>query len=190
MLSGTTIARMRRDGLSATARQRLGRLVVAVALTPGAAACDGDDGDTRPDTTKRAASPSAESSATSATKSPSAAPLFGKAVLIETRVLDAVKHKGVVRRTSRIGESPFCPGGRARGGSDGAAITTTFYCSGGTLTVRYSPAQRSLVQGAAWEIVSGTGNLADLRGGGSMVAVFERTDPDSGREVFTGTVGE
>jgi len=38
--------------------------------------------------------------------------------------------------------------------------------------------------------VSGTGSWAGLRGSGSMVAVFEKADPDRGREVFTGTIGE
>jgi hypothetical protein len=94
------------------------------------------------------------------------------------------------RGTSVIGESAFCPGGRTSGGSEGAAITTTFHCPDGTLTVRYSPTQRSLVQGSPWEVVSGTGSWAGLRGGGSMVAVFEKDDPDRGREVFTGTIGE
>lgn len=69
-------------------------------------------------------------------------------------------------------------------------ITTTVHCRGGTLTVRYFPIQRSLVQGSQWEVVDGTGSFADLRGGGTMVAVFDEDDPDRGREVFTGTVGE
>jgi hypothetical protein len=38
--------------------------------------------------------------------------------------------------------------------------------------------------------VSGTGDLAGLRGGGWMVAAFESDDPDAGREIFTGTVSE
>jgi hypothetical protein len=39
-------------------------------------------------------------------------------------------------------------------------------------------------------VISGTGNLAGLSGGGSMVAIFEKDDPDRGREIFTGLVGE
>jgi len=39
-----------------------------------------------------------------------------------------------------------------------------------------------------WEVASGTGSFEGLRGGGSMVATFERDNPDSGGEIFTGTV--
>jgi len=182
---------MRPDGRAAPVPRPLGWLMAAIALTAGLAACDGgDDTDAQPDASSAAESPSPESSDSSAVDSPLAAPLFGKAILIETRVLNAGRHRTVVEGTSVIGESAFCRGGGARGGSEGAAITTTFHCPGGTLTVRYSPIQRSLVQGAGWEVVSGTGNLAGLRGGGSMVAVFDDDHPDRGREVFTGTVGE
>jgi hypothetical protein len=38
--------------------------------------------------------------------------------------------------------------------------------------------------------VRGTGRFEGLRGGGSMVAKFESDNPDSGREIFTGTVGK
>ncbi len=41
-----------------------------------------------------------------------------------------------------------------------------------------------------WEVVSGTGRFKGVRGGGSMVATFESDDPDTGREIFTGTVGK
>ena len=185
-----TIACMRQDGRAALAPPWLGWLMAAIALTAGLAACDGGDNTAaRPDTSG-AESPTPESSVSSPVDSPLAAPLFGKAILIETRVLNARRHRTVVVARSVIGEAAFCPGGRASGGSEGAAITTTFHCPGGTLTVRYSPIQRSLVQGAGWEVVSGTGSLADLRGGGSMVAVFDEDDPDRGREVFTGTVGK
>jgi hypothetical protein len=148
-------------------------------------ACAGDDGeDVRPAAaTTTAAQPSTQ-------EPPTPAPIFGKPTLIETRVVNAARHVAVVLRTSVIGESAFCPGGKASGGSEGAAITTTFHCSGGTLTVRYSPTQRSRVQGATWEVVSGTGSLSGLSGGGSMVAVFDKDDPDRGREVFTGLLGE
>jgi hypothetical protein len=117
----------------------------------------------------------------------------GDAILIETRVPDAKLHTGEVLDASVIGESPFCPGGTTTGGSDGPTITTTFHCPDGTLTVQYAPIQPSLVQGAVWEIVSGTGKLEGLRGGGSMVAKFEDEDvstgaPSSGGEIFTGTL--
>jgi hypothetical protein len=110
-------------------------------------------------------------------------------VYIETRIPDARLHAGVVARTSVLGESAFCPGGTTTGGSEGAAITTTFHCPGGTLTIRYAPTEHSRVQGALWEVMGGTGSLAGLRGGGSMVAVFEQDDPDRGREIFTGKLG-
>lgn len=116
------------------------------------------------------------------------APVSGDAILIETRVTNAKRHTGEVLRASVIGESAFCRGGKTSGGSEGPTITTTFRCPGGTLKVQYAPTQPSLVQGAVWEVVSGTGSFKGLRGGGSMVAKFENDDPDTGREIFTGTV--
>jgi hypothetical protein len=155
----------------------------SLALSASLVACaGGSGGDDRPEATAGAETPAQQSS--------TSAPIFGKPILIETQIPDAAHHLGVVLRTSVIGESAFCPGGRTSGGSEGAAITTTFHCRGGTLKVRYSPTQRSLVQGAAWNVVGGTGTMAGLRGGGSMVAIFEKDDPDTGREIFTGTVGE
>lgn len=112
----------------------------------------------------------------------------GDAILIETRITNAKAHTGEVLSGSLIGESAFCPGGKTSGGSEGAVITSTFRCADGSLIVRYSPIQHSLVQGAPWEVVSGTGSYEDLRGGGSMVARFGSKDPDEGRETFTGTV--
>ena len=70
----------------------------------------------------------------------------------------------------------------------GPTITTTFRCPGGTLKVQYAPTQRSLVQGSVWEVVSGTGSLEGLRGGGSMVAKFGSEDPEKGAETFTGSI--
>ena len=115
-------------------------------------------------------------------------PATGDAILIETRITDAKAHTGEVLSGSVIGESAFCPGGKSSGGSDGALITSTFRCPDGSLIVSYSPIQHSLVQGAVWEVVSGTGSYEDLRGGGSMVARFGSIDPDEGRETFTGIV--
>jgi hypothetical protein len=114
----------------------------------------------------------------------------GDAILIETRIIDAKAHMGEVLSGSLIGESAFCPGGKSSGGSEGAVITATFRCSDGSLKVSYSPIQHSLVQGADWEVVGGTGSYEGLRGGGSMVARFGSKDPNVGRETFTGTVGE
>jgi hypothetical protein len=156
------------------------RLLPAVTVvTIGLAACGGDTGGG-----DRAAAPAE----TSAEETPTSAPVSGDALLIETRITDARRHTGEVVDGSVLGESVFCPGGTTSGGSEGAAITATFTCPGGTLAVRYAPRQPGLVQSSAWEIVRGTGDLEGLRGGGSMVAAFDGDDPDAGREVFTGTV--
>jgi len=152
----------------------------------GLVACGGGDGgEVRTVTVTPAAS--------SVQVTSSSPPRNGDAILIETRVPDAKLHAGEVLDVSVIGESAFCPGGTTTGGSEGPTITTTFHCPDGTLTVRYAPIQPSLVQGAAWEIVSGTRSLEGLHGGGSMVARFEEGDPStggpsSGREIFTGTL--
>lgn len=137
------------------------------------------------------APPVAPVEATTPTGTPPPAPLVGgDAILIETRITDARQHKGEVAEGSVIGESAFCPGGTTTGSSVGPTITTEISCSDGTLTLKYAPTQVSLVQGAEWEVVSGTGSFEALRGGGSMVAVFSDDDPDSGREIFTGIVGK
>ena len=148
----------------------------------GLAACGGDKGGD-----VRTVTAPAE---TSAQETPASAPVSGDAILIETRVTNAKRHTGVVLGGSVIGESAFCRGGKTSGGSEGPTITTQFRCPGGTLKVQYAPTQRSLVQGGVWEVVRGTGSFEGLRGGGSMVAKFESDDPDSGREIFTGTVGK
>jgi hypothetical protein len=115
-------------------------------------------------------------------------PGIGDAILIATRISNAKTHAGEVLDGSVIGESAFCPGGKTRGGSTGAAISATFQCPGGRLTVSYSPTQRSLVQSSEWEVVSGTGSFKGLDGGGWMVANFGSDDPEKGGETFTGTV--
>jgi hypothetical protein len=74
------------------------------------------------------------------------------------------------------------------GSSQGPTITTIFTCPDGILTVEYAPSQHSLVQSSEWKVVSGTGTFEGLSGGGFMVAAFTSDDPDSGREIFTGTV--
>ncbi|MBA3232844.1 MAG: hypothetical protein H0T17_02690 [Propionibacteriales bacterium] len=167
------------------------RLVIAVTIaTTGLTACGGDNGgDARPSTIAPAET-SAEDTSTSAEETSTSAPVSGDAILIETRITNAKRHTGEVLDLSVIGESAFCRGGESRGSSEGPTITATFHCPGGTLRVQYAPTQPSLVQGALWEVVRGTGSFKGLRGGGSMVAKFERDNPDSGREVFTGTVGE
>jgi hypothetical protein len=160
------------------------RLVMALTITAGGlAACGGDNG--RDDRTVMAAPAKTSAQATS-----TSAPVSGDAILIETRVTNAKRHTGEVLGVSVIAESAFCRGGKTTGGSEGPTITTRFRCPGGTLKVQYAPTQPSLVQGAVWEVVRGTGSFEGLRGGGSMVAKFESDNPDSGREIFTGTVGK
>jgi hypothetical protein len=147
----------------------------------GLPACGGDSNGTVRTVTATAAETSPQES--------SAPVPGGDAILIETRVTNAQQHTGEVVSVS-IGESSFCQGGKTSGESNGPTITTTLRCPGSTLKVQYAPTQRSLVQGAVWGIVSGTGRFKGLRGGGSMVAKFESDDPDAGREIFTGTVGK
>lgn len=149
-------------------------LVLTVSLL-ALAACGDDDGDeVRTVTVETPAEAEQDAQVT------------GDAILIKTRIPDARTHSGEVLDGSVIGESAFCPGGKTSGGSEGAEITATFRCPGGRLTVSYSPTQRSLVQSSDWKIVSGTGSLKGLRGGGSMVAHFGSNH--KGGETFTGTV--
>jgi hypothetical protein len=143
----------------------------------GIAACGDDDGNEVRTVTVQAPADTQEGP-----------PGIGDAILIETRIPDAEKHTGEVLDGSVIGESAFCPGGKTSGGSTGAAITATFSCPGGRLTVSYSPTQRSLVQSSTWEVVSGTGSFKGLQGGGSMVANFRSDNPEKTGETFTGTV--
>jgi hypothetical protein len=149
----------------------------------GLAACGDDNGGNVRTVTVAPAETSAQETSTSA-------PVSGDAVLIETRVTNAKRHTGEVLGVSVIGESVFCRGGKTSGGSDGPTITTTFRCPGGTLKVHYAPTQHSAVQGSVWEVVSGTGSFKGLRGGGSMVAKFANDNPDTGREIFAGTVSK
>lgn len=143
----------------------------------GAVGCDGQGA-----TDARTSSPTpAASTATPAGTDP---------IRIEETIADARVHTGVVLASSVIAEAAFCRGGHSRGGSSGETITETFECAEGTLEVRFKLVQRSLVQGGIWEIVSGTGSYAGLRGGGSMVVTFETANPDVGRAVFTGLVGK
>jgi hypothetical protein len=162
------------------------KAALALALTlaaGGLAACGGDDGGTVRTVTVPAADAPGQETSTSP-------PVSGDPVLIETRVTNAKRHTGEVLRASVVGERPFCPGGKTSGGSDGPTITTTFRCKAGTLKVQYAPTQPSLVQGSAWEVIGATGSFKGMRGGGSMVAVFTSDDPDTGREIFTGTLGK
>jgi hypothetical protein len=157
---------------------KLGLLMTVTIGAFSLVACGGDNTGDVQTVTVAAADSSAE-------ETPTSAPKTGEAILIETHA-DATNHTSEVLAVSFIGESAFCPGGTGTGGSEGATITSTFHCPGGELTVEFAPMQHSLVQGAAWRIVSGTGTFSGMHGGGSMVAKFE--DPETGREIFTGTV--
>jgi hypothetical protein len=159
-------------------------LLAALAIAAGGlAACGGDGGGDVRTVTVTEADPSAQ-------ETPTSAPVPGDPILIQTRVTNARLHKAHVTAPSVFGESAFCPGGKATGGSDGPTIHTIFHCRGGTLEIKYAPVQPSDVQGSPWEIVRGTGSFKGLQGGGSMVDIFEKDNPDSGREVFTGTAGK
>ena len=166
--------------------QKLSLWMALTVASTGLVACGGsNEGDVRTVTVAPAG--------TSVTETAAPPPTSGDAILIEMRVPDAKLHAGEVLDVSVLGESPFCAGGTTTGGSEGPTITTTFHCPDGTLTVQYAPIQPSLVQGAVWEIVGGTGSFEGRRGGGSMVARFEAEDastgaPSNGREIFTGTL--
>lgn len=146
-------------------------------LAVGVAAC-ADGG-----TTEGAASPRP----TTASATPP--PLVGDPILIQTRVIDARSHTGEVLAGSVLGDDAFCAKGTTSGFSRGPTITTRFNCAEGTLTVAFTPSSPTRVQGGPWNVVSGTGSFAGLRGGGSVVAVFDSDGADTGREVFAGQVG-
>ena|SRR5690349_22445523 len=147
--------------------------------TVGLAACGGDKAaDVRTVTVTN----------TQTSAAPSGGVVNGDAILIETRITNARAHTGKVVGVS-ISEATYCRGGKSSGGSDGPTITSTLRCPEGTLKLEYAPTQQSAVQGAEWRIVSGSGRFKGLHGGGSMVAKFDLDDLDSGREIFTGTVG-
>jgi hypothetical protein len=160
------------------------RLAVVLTITAsGLSACGSDsEGEIRTDTVA-----AAETSTQDTSTSP---PVNGDAVLIETRITDARRHAGQVLAGSVIGKSAFCRGGKTSGSSSGPTITTTFHCRRGTLRVRFAPTEPGSVQRAEWAVVDGTGDFEGLRGGGSMVARFERDDPDVGGETFTGMLGK
>jgi hypothetical protein len=124
-----------------------------------------------------------------ATEAEQDAPVTGDAILIETRITNFERHAAEVLSESFIGGSEFCPGGKASGGGSPTVITT-FRCPHGRLRIRFAPMQRSAIQSAVWEVVSGTGSFAGLHGGGSMVVTGESGASETGRETFTGTVGK
>ena|SRR5215207_1159087 len=150
-------------------------LTVTLAVAAiGVAACGDEDG--------------AEVRTVTTTEAEEDVPVIGDAILIETRITNVERHTAEILRGSFIGESAFCPGGKAGGGGSPTVITT-FRCPDGRLKIRFAPMQRSAVQSAVWEVVSGTGSFAGLRGGGSMVARSESEASENLRETFTGTIG-
>src|SRR5690242_4957595 len=90
------------------------KLMLATALTVagiGLVACgSGSGGSTRTVTVT--------STATSAQQTPTSAPAGGDAILIETRITNAMQHTGKVVGVW-IGESAYCRGGRSSGTSAG-----------------------------------------------------------------------
>jgi hypothetical protein len=143
----------------------------------GIAACSDDGGDGGGTTT------GAEEAGTAAGG--------GEPILIKTHVapLNARgETTGKVRAGSTIGDSAFCAGGKfADAPGEPPVVVRTFRCSGGTLTVTFSPTQPGLKQSSDWEVVKGLGSFEGLSGGGRMRAVFE-SKAGEGRDTFTGTV--
>lgn len=122
-------------------------------------------------------------------RTPSSAPLAGDPVLIQIQITSARTHEGKVTDGSVLGDVALCPGGTTSGFSRGPTITTRLNCADGTLTIVYTPAPPTRVQGGTWNVDGGTGRYEGFRGGGSMVAVFDSDGSDTGTETFTGNVG-
>jgi hypothetical protein len=154
-----------------------GRLAIALTvLVIGVAACgdtaDGDDGGA-------AASSDVESEAAAGGDEP---------ILI---VLRYDFPDGEVLPESRIGDSPFCPGGTTHdehgGGAGEGLVVSTFDCPNGELTITFSPTQHSLKQSSAWRVLEGSGSFEGLEGEGGMTAEFAERG-GAGRARFTGTI--
>jgi hypothetical protein len=95
---------------------------------------------------------------------------------------------GKVRSGSTIGDQAFCAGGKfADAPGEPPVVVRTFRCSGGTLTITFSPKQTGLKQSSDWEVVKGLGSFEGLTGGGRMSVVFESNEGE-GRDTFKGTV--
>ena len=96
---------------------------------------------------------------------------------------------GEVRSGSTIGDSAFCAGGKfADAPGEPPVVVRTFRCSGGTLTITFSPKpDMAQKQSSDWEVVKGLGSFEGLSGGGRMKAVFD-SNVEEGREAFAGTV--
>ena len=154
----------------------------------GIAACDGDDGDEGGTTTGAAEAETTAGGDETGTSGKEG----GEPILIKTHVapLNARGETvGEVRSGSTIGDSAFCAGGKfADAPGEPPVVVRTFRCSGGTLTITFSPKpDQALKQSSDWEVVKGLRSFEGLSGGGRMKAVFE-SNSDEGRETFTGTV--
>ncbi len=140
------------------------------------AACDDDDGNEGGTTTE---------TGTSGKEG-------GEPIVIKTHVapLNARGEvTGEVRSGSTIGDSAFCAGGKfADAPGEPPVVVRTFRCSGGTLTITFSPQpDQALRQSSDWKVVKGLRSFEGLSGGGRMRAVFEKSS-DEGRETFAGKV--
>jgi hypothetical protein len=120
----------------------------------------------------------------------------GEPILIKTQVAFLAKPKGDTQTAgqvlsgSTLGASAFCPGGTfgdRHGEPPLGLVVKTIRCSGGRLTITFSPTQDSLKQSGDWRVVNGGGRFEGLSGGGEFKAVFE-SKAGEGRETFTGTV--
>lgn len=137
----------------------------------GIAACSDDDGD---------------EGGTSAKES-------GEPILIKTHLapLNARgESTGKVLSGSTVGDSAFCAGGRfsdvAKEDPGDESVVRVFHCSGGTLTITFSPGP-GLKASGDWKVVKGLVGFEGLSGGGRMTGVLE-SQGGEGRETFTGTV--
>jgi hypothetical protein len=80
------------------------------------------------------------------------------------------------------------------GGFSAGAIRKTFTCTAGpsagstfTVSFRPTPAPGPGQANGHWQVVSGTGDFANLRGQGDFSVVFSETDPE-GFETLTGSI--
>jgi hypothetical protein len=150
----------------------------AIALTVlviGLAACGGND-------------EADDGGAATSSDAASEAPAGDEPILI---VLRYDFPDGEVLPESRIGDSPFCPGGTTHdehgGGAGEGLVVSTFDCPDGELTITFSPTQHSLKQSSAWRVLQGSGSFEGLEGEGDMTAEFEERGGE-GRARFTGTI--
>src|SRR5512134_2613931 len=124
----------------------------------------------------------------------------GEPIVIRTRKLVAATERkdpiatGDVLEGSTLGDSPFCAGGTvldSHGSSDPTVwlIIETITCPDGTVKLRLEPdPSPSLNQTGSWTIASGTGTFEQLRGSGTMEAVYDPDPAAPAHVTLTGTV--